>query len=448
MREPFEVSTVPTFLDGLFMAVNAMPDAWLVLDSPDGCYLKWEKLAYNHDLTSTLFHPLGRHRLAHTGIRLARLAFGTEKEVRKLIRRIAREERPAIIFLSEVSMVLVTSNDLRTLAQEMTLETKVPVVYVAPRTFDGDWLDGYQAALGGLAKVVGSQEQKERTQTEEGSARTAVIIGLMADRTEGEARGNSLALQDLMKMAGYDDVKVWLDGSPVASLARAPIASLIVKLPGFEEMGDGFLKSDKTIECHLPLGIAQSSAFVRRVAEASHSIDVAETRLAQTLSRTVPLVERARSRYLAGREIVIAAEPAWAIGLMGFLSELGAGVPLVAVRTRREARVELVRKVARELGFESEIIFDYSTSGFEKALDRCARTFGCDAIIGTTAEREAAWRRGLGFVEFGYPSFVTHALAPRPFLGFDGAIRLCEELVNAVCLTDYERNARSGLPKP
>jgi len=51
---------------GVYLAVNAVPDACLVVDGLNCALPKADLLAGNHDLNSTLFSPLGRHRLVAT----------------------------------------------------------------------------------------------------------------------------------------------------------------------------------------------------------------------------------------------------------------------------------------------------------------------------------------------------------------------------------------------
>ncbi len=56
-------------------------------------------------------------------------------------------------------------------------------------------------------------------------------------------------------------------------------------------------------------------------------------------------------------------------------------------------------------------------------------------------------RPGLATVEFGFPSFYTHCLGDRPFLGFRGFLPFVDTLANAVRGAEvYEKTHREPGP--
>ena len=62
-----------------------------------------------------------------------------------------------------------------------------------------------------------------------------------------------------------------------------------------------------------------------------------------------------------------------------------------------------------------------------------------DLVVGSGAFRHLVADRSIGYVELGFPSYLSHALAPRPYLGFQGARVLVESLLNALLRTDERR---------
>ena len=52
--------------------------------------------------------------------------------------------------------------------------------------------------------------------------------------------------------------------------------------------------------------------------------------------------------------------------------------------------------------------------------------------IGTTIEREQLSGSGVPFLEFGFPSERRHFLQPAPWLGYRGALRLAEQVMQTV----------------
>ena len=57
----------PTLL-GVYLAVNALKDAYVLVDGPDCAFYKAHFIHGRHDLNSTLLRISGRHRVAFTNI--------------------------------------------------------------------------------------------------------------------------------------------------------------------------------------------------------------------------------------------------------------------------------------------------------------------------------------------------------------------------------------------
>jgi nitrogenase molybdenum-iron protein alpha/beta subunit len=57
-----------------------------------------------------------------------------------------------------------------------------------------------------------------------------------------------------------------------------------------------------------------------------------------------------------------------------------------------------------------------------------------DLCLTTTRGVEIAVDLGLPFLEWSFPSYGTHGLAPGPFLGFAGAVHFAERLANHMAL--------------
>src|SRR5690606_10843741 len=65
-HERFDVPFRYPYHLGLFMAVNAIPGCYVVIDGPDCLYRKAEWIHGKHDLCSTLLDAGARHRVVPT----------------------------------------------------------------------------------------------------------------------------------------------------------------------------------------------------------------------------------------------------------------------------------------------------------------------------------------------------------------------------------------------
>ncbi len=431
---------MPSFLEGMYLALNAVPDVRLMLDAPVGCLFKSERLGLNHDLCSTLFDPLGSHRVIPTIEHPQQLVSGTEATLRGMIRKVLEASRPSVLFLSEVTAVLLTGNDGQAIAADMSRECGVPVAYIRPENLEGDFLEGYEALTARLADVIVTGPATG------GLTRgTVAIVGYVADRLEEDHRANQRELAGLVEALGLECVCCWLDGSDTAALAQVARAETLIAFPLGREVARRIAERTgaRVVEADLPLGLDGTARFLRRVAaETGAPAGRVEAVVDAALRRTVPILDRVREQFLQGRSVAIAATPDLAPGLVGLASEMGMFCPLVAVRCRSESRLEPVRDALARFGDvetaarggwagQTEILWDFPRSAFRKALQRLHEEQPVDLVIGTTSEAHAADTIGAGLVEVGYPSYRTHALTPRPTLGFAGTLRLVEEMVNA-----------------
>ncbi len=425
----FGLPIVPPFLDGLYLGVNAVRDAWLVVNAPSGCFFKFERIALNHDLNSTLFHPLALHRIAQTGIDYPDLVMGTEARVRDVVRRVVEVASPPMVFLTETSMVQVTSSDLAAVAEELRLTMNIPVVYVRPNLFHGDYLDGYEAFLDALASVV---EDHHCGLDEDALA----IVGYLFDRNEEDHRANVAELRRFAHALGFREAFIWLDGTDLQNLMRVKAAGTLLALPHGRKAARTIASKTgaRLIELDLPVGVTGTVQWLQALGQETGRFALAEAFLARELPALLPEVDRMREMWLRDRRAVVAAEPALAAGVLDFLSEMGMEVPLLVARTRREERLGLVREAVARLAGHTEVLHDPTARTLRERIRASAPL---DVVIGSSQERAAAWLAGAAFVEVGYPSFIVHALHPRPFVGFSGARNLLTEVGNAVRAREF-----------
>lgn len=419
---PSHLPSVPPFRDGVYLGVNAVPDVALVVDCPEGCYFQAERVGLNHDLTSTLLDPLGRHRLVQTEVDYGRLPLGTERHLEATLDRVVAKLSPALVLVAQATMVEVTGNDLDALAARAEERLGVPVRHVRGDSLRGDFLDGYAAFLGVLADVLAPRQVE---------APDAVgLIGYFPDRLEEDHRANLRELTRLVEALGVPCTGALCDGGDTRSLARVLGAGTLIGLPHGRGLARRVARRTgaRVLELPLPIGLEATAAWVTALGEALGRGDAARSLLDAELGLLVPPLDHLRTTRLVGRSAAIAHDPYWAAGLAGAFVELGLRVPVVALRRRRGPAFEPPCAWADP----PRVLEDFGVPALRAALEQAVPGGRVDVLVGPQELRGVADDVGAAFLEAGYPSFTTHAFFPRPFVGFAGVRRLVDELVNGL----------------
>jgi len=437
----FELSSVPPFLDGVYLGTNAVADAYLLIDCPSGCFFKCERIAVNHDTTSTLFHPMGKHRIVQSGINFGDLAMGSEVVLQQLVERVLEKVAPKALFLTQASPIALTSNDLTALAKRLTEQLQLPVTFLQADSLGGDYLDGFARFSEALVDLLLARSDPD------GAApcgdNEVLLGGYFADRLEADHRAS---IEELARLLGGLDLElaaVLCGGGELDGMQRAASAPTVIELPyAGESMKMLAERSGATrIATPLPVGLGGTVAWLQAIGEALQRQSQAERFIDRELAEKVPAVELARRRFLEQRSVAIAADPPLARGLVELAHELGMEVPLVSLRTRHQGAIDRFAAALDGTAEESEITTDMSVGALKRRLTAIRAERPIDILIGSSLERDVARDLQIGFVELGYPSFVQHAFFPKPLLGFTGTMRLVDDLVNAVQLVDYLRNS-------
>ncbi|MDH5491779.1 MAG: nitrogenase component 1, partial [Myxococcales bacterium] len=220
------LSSVPPFLDGVYLGTNAIPDAYLVIDCPSGCFGKCERIALNHDLGSTLFDPMGKHRIVQSGINFAELTMGSERALGQLLHSVVEKTQPKALIMTQATSALLTSNDLEALCLRYGAELELPIVYLPPQTLEGDYVDGYEAFLEALVEALLPPASEPRAALEGVS-----LVGFLVHRLEEDQRADLEELRRLVEALQLPLRGILLDGSPMETLAEALKAEALIELP-------------------------------------------------------------------------------------------------------------------------------------------------------------------------------------------------------------------------
>ena len=435
---PKGLSRIPSFLEGVYIGLNAVPDVYMILDAPFGCLLKLEKLGLNHDLTSNLLDPLGHNRVVTTYHETSEVALGTAKLIRKAAHLVCSKASPRALLISEVTASSLALTDYASLSKEIEQQVKIPVKYLGADHLNGDFVDGFEAFVRCLCEVV-----TELTHQSEPSLESVGIIGLFADRLERDWTAGVEQIKNALKCLGLDAKWLMCGGDTLDKMVSGANVEYVIEFPLSTGAGDGFQKkfSSKVIGAELPIGIRKSIDFLTRIGEVSNRQEKARALIHDRVRAVLPFLDRVKEQFLFDKGVAIFATYDMVVPLASFMQELGMRVELVGVRTRHEEKAKQVIEGLSELGMKCNVIYDYSEEELVQALNNADSV---DVVLGSTMEAVSAYEIGAGFVEIGYPSYRTHALYPRPFFLFEGTLRLAEEIVNAFLMHMFEKRCRQG----
>ncbi len=413
---------ISPYLDGVYLAVNALPDTWLVYDAHSCGYQKAEKIAGNHDLLSDLVRWDRMNRVVRTDLDSREYVMGSEDKLSKKILQVWTRYGPTAIVVVRSPVVITQGHDARPVLKDLSKKVGAPLLLVPDKQRAPDHVAGYLAALEQILGAV----------TCDGPPvpRSVAVVGHLFDRHEGDQRGNAAELRRLVTLAGGVPGPVLLDGRPLAAYAGAPPPSVVVDL-GTDWRGGADLAAPHGathLPLPLPLGIDGTTAWVRALSAAlgveSPGLDADEIGpLARDLEWVLP-------RHLHGARAMVFADHQLLGPLVAFLREVGVRVTGIGCTTGP----------ARVPG-DLPPGLPHAPPGTDAltALVTEARGNGdLDVVIGNGFIRQLVAPAGVPVVELGYPSPTHHALHDAPFLGYRGVRVLTERLINALATAPRE----------
>ncbi len=418
----------PSFMDGAMMAAAAVPDSVLIYV---GAACITEHFHHTHlvaDWGQDLVLDGPRTRLALTFSDLTAGVLGTMEAIEKTAQRLLAVRRPSCFFLAELSRVTLAGEDLTGAALDLRERTGIPSIALSSRFLTRDHDAAFRAALEGIADSLPDAAF-------EGGPipGAAAVIGYLYERNEADQRANIAALEGMLRDLGLDPCPTWLSHAPVPGLARAARASVLAALPSGREAARriGARSGATVVDVELPVGVAGTEAFLRRVAEAAGAPGRPEAVVDPVLREAGTFLERAVLRRLAGRRVALAALPEWLPGLARTMEEdLGMEV---AVRLRRGRSAD-PSDPDSPASQDPDRDHDPSVLTWNRHLSRALSDGGLDVVVGSSWERNALQGDALEvpFVEFGYPCFAWHDLTGRPSLGVRGVLTWVERLAGVV----------------
>ena len=411
------------YLQGAYLGLNAIPDAYFLGDGPSCIFDKAAHIHGRHDLFSTLLSCDSEHRIQHTGVNVFNIAGDCEGDIASGLKRIAAFRGCGAIFLGSMPMCAIVGTDYERILREALAGSSIPSFVMPRRTaVSGDWLDGYAAvmeALAGGMDLGGAKPEPE----------TAALVGYMMDRNEGDHHGNLRELERIFAALDLELAAVWLSGRPFQDLLDVRRASKIVSLPYGRKAGKILSKrlGVPLVEAGLPFGLEATRRFVETLGREFGREKQAREFISRELDAVVPKLEWTVPHAFLNRRFAFSGDPHVASCFVEQIEALGGRMAgTIVIGGEYHLAPEQKEMLSRRPG----TVFEPLPGDVTEQWGLLAEG-GVDLVVGS-AFAFGQVRRGRRWMEFGYPSEDTHFLRDEPFLGFQGALGFLARAANEV----------------
>lgn len=416
----FSMRVTYTYLLGVYLAVNAISDAFLLVEGPDCTHMKTQYIQGNHDWLSTLTTVSGWHRVANTALHPSHMSESRESNLLDRLERMAAHPEVAGLLLTAMPMAAITGADYQRLCRQVSARHNKEVLSVPGLSLSGDWIDGYCQTLKALARGIALRGSPQ--------PRSVAIVGYLYDRNEDDHGANLAVLKEMFARLELELVSVWLSGQSWRELGRVGKAGTIIALPYGRAAARAICRRSgaELLELPVPLGPRACDQWLRVLGERFERQDQAENYRREQLARLAPRLEWLVPFLFQNLPAAYVGDPFLLPGLRDLLQLVGTDLRFAIVTNRRSH----FNRVADSLDTLECLVYPRHRRFIHFLLERSLQE---NVRLLITNNYGAAFPLpGTATVEFGFPSVFHHALYPRPFLGYPGTLALLDRLANSL----------------
>jgi nitrogenase molybdenum-iron protein alpha/beta subunit len=414
------------YLVGVYLAVNAVSDACVIVDGPNCVMPKADYIAGNHDLYSTLLAADGRHRVLCTMTNPLPQEPEPERKLQALLAGLSERDF-GVALLTGLPFTKLAGIDYHGIAA--AAGAKVPVAGLPYSSFDADWLDGYAQALDALVGALPARRARLKKNS-------VALVGYLHDRGERDHAANLAELKRLLGLCGVELACALPCGGTFAGLSAALGAGVVVSLPYGRRAAARLAERTgaRLVETGLPMGLAGTSewlAAVRAACGLGGALPPAALKARRAAAEAIsPLLDA-----LAHRNALFAGDPYLFQAFSAFAGEL-----------RMRVTAALLDSFPRPLkaALPAALLFAPESGEALRAVAALPRYSRPELAVGNSFAATEGYSAGLPFAELGFPSYSHHCLHDEPFMGFAGAAALAGRLLGALKAGPYDADRGAG----
>jgi nitrogenase molybdenum-iron protein alpha/beta subunit len=395
---------------GVFLATNAIPDAYAVIDGPDCLFRKAEWVHGKHDIFSTLLDVLGNHRIVSTLVNAEAVIKDRGEMVATRVRQVAQIPGARAVTVCAMPHVMIIGTQYDRILRNLEEEVDLDLMEVPSLSLQGDWIDGYIETLAAIAANVDVASGRP-------DPKRVAVIGYFMDRTEADHTANVAELRRCLEGIGLDVTSIWLSGSPYDALADVRDAGTLISLPMGRKAAKvlAFRTGARIVEVDVPFGASRTQRMLRKVARATGVEANAERFIDAELGAIVPRLEWIVPQVFLGKRLGFAGSPDLMGGAYSIAFDVGVEVAFLATSCRR---AHFTEDLDAEFGSTPPMYFAPTQKVLE-ALHARTEQEPIDVLVADSMFVDI-FRDETRLVPFGFPSHFDHVIFERPYVGFRG----------------------------
>jgi nitrogenase molybdenum-iron protein NifN len=353
-----------------------------------------------------------------------------------------------IIGLATTCLTEVQGEDLRPGLNKYASESNTPVVHASTPSFNGTHIDGFHDAVNAMvSQLAFDATPHEAFNLLPGMVSPADLRHLREICEMFQAPVTMLPdYSESMDGPVLDEaVAIPTGGTPVADIRKMAGAKATLELGRTlaEKGSAGQILAERS-EVQLwrtgfPIGLRETDAFLARMEEISGRETPASLKLDR--GRLVDTLIDAH-KVLRGRRVAVQGDEDLVIGLVSFLTEMGADVVLVVSggsSNKLDSEISRVCASLREVSPRTIQGGDFRD--FEEAADALkAEGKPLELVLGTSKAYRLCRQWDIPLIRVGFPVHDRFGSQRILHLGYEGALRLADEVANALIETRQDDN--------
>ena len=361
--------------------------------------------------------------------------FGGGSNVKTAVKNIFDIYDPDIIACHTTCLSETIGDDLNTYIQQMDIPAGKLVVHCNTPSYVGSHINGFFNMMAGFIEYLA-----EKSETCNG--KIGIFPGFV----------NPGDMREMKKIAGllkadyimFPDTSGVMDapitgrydmypkgGTKISEIRELGAARKIIALGEITEQEPCMVLKRKTgvdsVILPLPIGIANTDEYVMALARLTHA--EVPYALEEERGQIVDIMLDA-SAHLFGKKAAIYGDPDTVLGIAALVLEMGMIPKYLLTGTPMDSFNKKAAALLEKYGVAEQCKVKANGDLFE--LQKKKKNETVDVLIGTTYGKQIAKAEDIPLVRAGFPVLDRHAHSLQPIVGYKGALRLVEMILNAI----------------
>lgn len=392
---------------GARVVLNPIADAAHIVHGPIGC------AAYTWDIRGSLSSGPQLYRQSFsTDMKAGEIIFGGEKKLYDAILEVARDYKPAAIFVYSTCTAGVIGDDIRAVCAQAERRIGCRVIPVRSEGFRGNKSDGYKAACEALLNLIGTGNNDKRA---------PYLINILG---EFNVAGDLWETKRYLEKLGVEVVASITGDGRIGDIAGAHAAHLnLVQCSGSLT----YLAKKMAVKFGIPFqqvsffGLDDFSRAILYVANFFGDKGMRQ-RAAEIVERethkTQSILAAYRQKLKGKKAAIYMGGPAKTKSLIKAFNQLGMRVVIAGTQS---GRADDYRKIASLLDDGAVIIDDANPLELVELIKKSR----ADIFVGGVKERYLAYKLGVAFSDFNHDRDIL-------FAGYRGMVEFAKEVHDSI----------------